>query len=537
MAGAASLALSKSDFYREIGKSQQLINEIYKQIFVNYVDELDPAAFTKASIHGMTKNLDPYSVYLEDEDLHSINLLAKGKYGGIGIELGLRNKKLSVISPMDGGPAKMAGILSGDVILKIDEHHVEDISLNEAANFLRGKKGTSVVLTIKRFSQKELLTFNLIRSTIDVKDVTYSNMLNESTGYVRLNRFSLNAGSAMRSALQDLLNQNAHEIIIDLRNNPGGLLNAAVSILDLLIPKGEVLVTTKGRTKDSNKTFISRRSPIVPEDVKIVVLINQGSASASEIVSGTIQDLDRGLILGEKSFGKGLVQRVFGIDNYRSLKITTAKYYIPSGRLIQKRDYIDNKYVLNKVLEDSVFYTQNGRMVAGGGGITPDSTIKSKRFSVLANKYSNYGIFFSFAQKFKYDYKNLADVINDDLILQKFKTFTDSLDIPIQLPGEENFKLLQQELHGLDSSNVQTNQAFSVLSDFYETQTDVMFQEESEKLKEILFVEFAGMIDGTEGRIKQILKNDNVLNTALAILESDLTYELALSQNAGSKKF
>ena len=485
----------------------------------------------------MTQNLDPYSVYMEDEEHHSIDALAKGKYGGIGIELGLRNKKLSVISPMDGGPAKSAGILSGDIILEIDDHDVEQISLREAANFMRGEKGTPVVLKIKRYGRKEILTFNLNRALIDVKDITYSGMLNESTGYIRLNRFSLNAPAAMRLALLDLLDQNAGEIIVDLRNNPGGLLNSAVSILDLFIPKGEVLVTTKGRTKDSNKSFSSKNYPIVPLDIKMVVLINQGSASASEIVSGTIQDLDRGLILGEKSFGKGLVQRVLGIDKARSLKITTAEYYIPSGRLIQKRDYIDSKYILNRIEEDSLFFTKNGRSVKGGGGITPDSTVKSLKLPVLSAKYSNYGIFFSFAQKNKYEYKNLADVIGDETLLTKFKIFTDSLEIPIQLPGEENLKLLKQELFSLDSTKIETNQAFNTLSDFYEKQMDIMFVQESKQLKERLIVEFASLIEGTEGRIKQILKNDIVLLTALDLLHNEISYELAISQNSGTKKF
>lgn len=485
----------------------------------------------------MTKNLDPYTVYIEDEEHYSIDVMAKGRYGGIGIELGLRNKKLSVISPMDGGPAKSAGILSGDIIIKIDEHDAEHISLREAANFMRGEKGTPVVLKIKRYGRKEILTFNLNRALIEVKDITYSAMLNESTGYIRLNRFSLNAPAAMRKALVDLLDRNAGEIIIDLRNNPGGLLNSAVSILDLFIPKGEILVTTAGRTKDSNKSFLSKNSPIVPLDIKLVVLINQGSASASEIVSGAIQDLDRGLIMGEKSFGKGLVQRVLGIDKTRSLKITTAKYFIPSGRLIQKRDYIDKKFVLNRIEEDSLFFTKNGRSVQGGGGITPDSTVKALKLPVLAAKYSNYGIFFSFAQKNKYEYKNLTDVIADETLISKFRIFTDSLEIPIQLPGEENLKLLKQELFSLDSTKIETIRALSTLSDFYEKQIDIMFDQESKQLQERIIVEFAGLIEGTEGRIKQILKNDNVLQTALDLLQNEISYELAISLDSGSKKF
>ena len=232
-----SLAFTQSSFYRKIGQSQRLFNQVYNQIFSTYVDELDPDAFTKASIQGITQNLDPYTVYMVEDEQHQINLLSQGKYGGVGIQLGYRNKTMSVIAPMDGGPAKTAGIMSGDVILKVDKEDVKKMTFNEAATKIRGEKGTEVQLTIKRFSVDDPIVFNLIRSDITVKDVTYSGMLSPSTGYVRLNRFSRNSPNEMYLAFQSLLEENAKELIIDLRDNPGGLLSsAAVSYTHLTLP-------------------------------------------------------------------------------------------------------------------------------------------------------------------------------------------------------------------------------------------------------------------------------------------------------------
>ena len=336
-----SLAITQSSYYRKIGKSQQLINRVYNQIFSTYVHQIDPETFTKDAINGITQKLDPFTEYMVDDEQHNINVLSKGKYGGVGIQLSYRNNTMSVVAPMDGGPAKSAGIISGDIILKVDDIDVKKFSFNEAAAIIRGEKGTNVKLSVKRFGDSDPIEFNLTRSEIIVKTGTYAGMLTESTGYIRLNRFNKNSPIELQKSISSLLNDKATSLIFDLRDNAGGLLTAAVCMLDMMIDKNTTLVSTKGRTKDSNRTFYSRRDPIIPKDIKIAILINQGSASASEIVAGSIQDLDRGIVIGQKSFGKGLVQTQYSFDDKRSIKITTARYYIPSGRFIQKRDYID----------------------------------------------------------------------------------------------------------------------------------------------------------------------------------------------------
>lgn len=526
--GAISLAVTQSSLYRQIGQSQRLFNQVYNQIFSTYVDELDPEAFTKASIQSITQNLDPYTVFMVEDEQHQINVLSKGKYGGVGIQLGYRNKTMSVVAPMDGGPAKKAGIISGDVILKVNDEDVKKMTFNEAASNIRGKKGTEVKLTIKRYSEDDPIVFNLVRSTIKVKEITYSGMLSPSTGYVRLNRFSRNTPNEMHKAFQQLLNQNSKEIIIDLRDNPGGLLSSAVAILDMIIQKDSPLVSTKGRAKDSNRSFYSRRKPLIPDDIKIAVLINQGSASASEIVAGAIQDLDRGIILGQKSYGKGLVQSQYEIDDKRSIKVTTARYYIPSGRFIQKRDYIDDKYILNKTEEDSVFTTMNGRNVLANGGITPDSTITPERMAALSSQYWRRGYFYSFAQQNKHRYQTFSEVLDDLTIIDKFNEFIKEQEDDIQLPGEKELGQVKEKIAALDSMNAEANQALETLSQFYANQEEKSIASESEDIRQVIILEFAGLMNGPEGRVKQALKDDKIVKVALDILSDKLVYETSL---------
>ena len=526
--GAISLAVTQSSLYRQIGQSQRLFNQVYNQIFSTYVDELDPEAFTKASIQSITQNLDPYTVFMVEDEQHQINILSKGKYGGVGIQLGYRNKTMSVVAPIDGGPAKKAGIMSGDVILKVNDEDVKKMTFNAAASKIRGKKGTEVKLTIKRYSEEDPIVFNLVRSTIKVEEITYSGMLSPSTGYVRLNRFSRNTPNEMRKAFQQLLNQDSKEIIIDLRDNPGGLLSSAVAILDMIIQKDSPLVSTKGRTKDSNRSFYSRSKPLIPDDVNIAVLINQGSASASEIVAGAIQDLDRGIILGQKSYGKGLVQSQYEIDDKRSIKVTTARYYIPSGRFIQKRDYIDDKYILNKTEEDSVFTTMSGRNVLGNGGITPDSTITPERMAALSSQYWRRGYFYSFAQQNKHRYQTFSEVLDDLTIIDKFNEFIKEQEDDIQLPGEKELGQVKEKIAALDSMNAEANQALETLSQFYANQEEQSIALESVDIGQIIILEFAGLMNGPEGRVKQALKDDKIVKVALDILSDKLVYETSL---------
>ena len=526
--GIFSLALTQSSYYRKISKSQELINRVYNQIFSTYVHQIDPEAFTKAAINGITEKLDPFTEFMVDDEQHNINVLSKGKYGGVGIQLSYRNNTMSVVAPMDGGPAKSAGIISGDIILKVDDIDVKEYSFNEAAAKIRGEKGSIVKLTIKRFGDDDPIDFSLIRSEIIVKTVTYSGMLSKDTGYIRLNRFNRNTPFEMQNSISTLLNNDATALIFDLRDNAGGLLTSAISMLDMMIVKSTTLVSTKGRTKDSNRTFYSRRDPIIPKEVKIAILINQGSASASEIVAGSVQDLDRGIIIGQKSFGKGLVQTQYSFDEKRSIKITTARYYIPSGRFIQKRDYIDNKYIMNASDEDSIFTTIGGRTVYGNGGITPDSTIEPSTMKSLTSQYWRSGYFYSFSQENKHHYASFKSVLNDDSLLDKFKNYTESKE-SVDLPGEKELNIVIEKISELDSTDIRTNDALNLLSDFYDREEGKRRESEQNEIRELILLEFAGLFNGTEGRLKQALKNDETVQVALDVLSNNSSYQASLS--------
>lgn len=526
--GIFSLALTQSSYYRKISKSQELINRVYNQIFSTYVHQIDPEAFTKAAINGITEKLDPFTEFMVDDEQHNINVLSKGKYGGVGIQLSYRNNTMSVVAPMDGGPAKSAGIISGDIILKVDDIDVKEYSFNEAAAKIRGEKGSTVILTIKRFGDDDPIDFSLIRSEIIVKTVTYSGMLSKDTGYIRLNRFNRNTPFEMQNSISTLLNNDATALIFDLRDNAGGLLTSAISMLDMMTVKNTTLVSTKGRTKDSNRTFSSRRDPIIPKDVKIAILINQGSASASEIVAGSVQDLDRGIIIGQKSFGKGLVQTQYSFDEKRSIKITTARYYIPSGRFIQKRDYIDNKYIMNASDEDSIFTTIGGRTVYGNGGITPDSTIEPSTMKSLTSQYWRSGYFYSFSQENKHHYSSFKSVLNDDSLLDKFKNYTESKE-SVDLPGEKELNIVIEKISELDSTDIRANDALNLLSDFYDREEDKRRESEQDEIRELILLEFAGLFNGTEGRLKQALKNDETVQVALDVLSNSSSYQASLS--------
>lgn len=529
-----SITFTQTSFYRKIANSQSLINQVYTQIFSTYVDQLDPEAFTKSSINSITENLDPYTTLLVEDEQYNINLLTDGKYGGVGIQLGYRDKEMTVISPMIDSPAQKAGIIGGDIIVKIDETDVKDLSFNDAAAKIRGRRGTKVKLTVKRYGVADPLQFDLTRSRIDVKDVTYAGMISPQTGYIRLNRFSRFTPRDFQKELLEMNKQNLSELIIDLRDNTGGLLSAAVNILDMLVDKELPLVSTKGRTKESNRAFFSKRDPIISNDIKIIVLINEGSASASEIVAGAIQDLDRGLVLGKKSFGKGLVQTAYEVDKKRTLKITTARYFIPSGRFIQKRDYIDKKFLLNQAVEDSLFKTKSGRIVYGNGGITPDSTVNETKMSVITTQYWRKGYFYSYAQKNKFLYNNFDEVERDANLTSKFIDFTKDRD-QISLPGKKELSFLEKSLQDLDSTNFSIRQAVQTISDFYESKIVEKTLDESNDMRDILLLEFAGLFNGPRGRIEQSFKTDNVLKAAKTIISDQYLYSYTFKNHQNLK--
>jgi len=515
----------QKDIYKQVRKNQALMNDVYRHLVTNYVDDIDLDAFTKMSINNMLYDLDPYTIYMENEERSGIEMLTKGKYGGVGIQIGKREKVLTVISPMEESPAKRAGILSGDKIIKIDGKETESMSMDDAAKNIRGKKGSTVLLSIQRYGEADLIDFELIREDIKVNDISFAGMLDDQTGYIRLTRFSRNSDKEMKKSIQKLLDEKMTGLILDLRDNPGGLLNAAVNILDYFIDEGETLVWTEGKTKKSNRKYISKSEPLVPKDVNITVLVNQGSASASEIVAGTLQDLDRGVVVGRSTFGKGLVQTVYNIDRDKSLKITTAKYYIPSGRLIQKPGYLPEELLADTTKPDSNYQTKGGRVVSGQGGITPDYSVELDRVSPILSASWRQGLFFNFVQKHKMDYESYDEVVTDTSIINQFEDYIYSSDLDILMEGESNYYDMKEKLFKLDSNSVQIQGAIDILDDYFESIAINQFDIEKEKLHHWLLVEFADYFHNTEGRIKVSATKDKDIQKALTILHDPVIYE------------
>ncbi|MFH1850890.1 MAG: S41 family peptidase [Candidatus Neomarinimicrobiota bacterium] len=522
--GFGSLALTKSELFKQLEQSQKIFHWVNREIITKYVDDIDIDAFTKKSIQHTLSELDPYTVYMVDEERDGLDMLTYGKYGGVGIQISVREGRLTVVAPIDDTPAQRAGIISGDRILSIDGKPTDAMNLDEAAKMIRGDKGTSLVITIERFSSEEPIEFSLVREDIIVNDVAYSGMLDERTGYIRLTQFSKNSVTEMRDALKELKDQNAQSIILDLRDNPGGLLQSAIGVLDLLVPKGETLLTTKGKSKESNRTFKAVSNPVIGDDVKLAVLINGGSASASEIVAGALQDLDRAVVLGDRSFGKGLVQTVYNFDGNHSLKMTTAKYYIPSGRLIQKPNYNNAEVIAWTAVQDSNFTTLGGRTVKGGGGIFPDVEVSNERAETLVRECWRKGLFFSFAQENRDRFASQDAILIDAELLSDFKSFLDRHELDLPISGESALDEARDKLTVIDSTNAELNLAFQQINKFIDAQEAILFDREVDQIRLGLRMEFANLFSGTEGRVKVSLTDDRVVQKALGVLNNKDSY-------------
>ena len=521
-----AIAATRDDIYRKIKDSQRTINNVYKYLITHYVDDIDLEKFTKMSIDNMLSDLDPYTVYLVDDQKSGLDMLTNGKYGGIGIQIGKRDNVITVIAPTEDSPAKRAGILAGDVLIKIDGKDTESMSMDDAAKLIRGKKGTDVILTIERFNESELIDFTLTREDIPVKDVSYFGMLDESIGYIRLTRFSKNSHLEVEKAIKSLMGNDMKSLVLDLRDNPGGLLNSAVKILDLFIEKKELLVWTDGKARQSNKRYFSKNDPIVSNDIQIAVLINGGSASASEIVAGVMQDLDRGVVIGRKSFGKGLVQTVYNIDRNKALKVTTAKYYIPSGRLIQKSGYLPDELLADTVALDTLFETIGGREVKSGDGITPDYVIELENRNPILLACLRKGVFFSYVQKNKHMYDSFEDVNNDPILLDQLEEYimNHEEDLNIKLEGENAYLDTKETLMNLDSNDISIAGAIQLLDSYFEEKAITQFDRERKDIKDWLLMEFAKQFDGEKGRMKISQRIDEDITKAMDILDDPFTY-------------
>lgn len=404
------LALSPpADPYFDIAKNLDIFATLFREVNAFYVDEVNPESLIQTGIHGMLENLDPYTDFIREEDMEAFTIQTTGQYAGIGALITTLNQKNVVTHPYENFPAHRAGIKVGDEIVAIDGTNVKGKTTRETSALLKGSPHSDVTVVVNR--QGKELSFKLTREQIKINNVTYRGMVSDGIGYIRMEEFTPGAAKEVEDALTELKGQGARKFILDLRDNPGGLLYEAVNIVNLFIPKGKEVVSTRGKVKEWNKTYSTLNIPVDLQS-QLVVLVNGSSASASEIVAGSLQDYDRAVLIGQKTFGKGLVQTTRQLPYQAQVKITTARYHIPSGRCIQALDYGHRaKDGSVKKFADSTktaFKTSHGRTVFDGGGLDPDIAIGREPYPSALIQLAESGLLFEYANKYCFEHPSLG---------------------------------------------------------------------------------------------------------------------------------
>ncbi len=520
---------TKTDYYQELSDNIRLYFDVMLTLNENYVDTANIEELMNEGIRAMLSKTDPYTVLLKDNEMDHYNELSKGTYGGIGIYLGTsgNDKRLTVISPMDDTPASKVGLRAGDQIMFIEDKNTFGMSVRDASVHLKGEPGTKVRLRIKRINSDKLLDFNLTRASIEIKNIPYSEMIESEIGYIKVTEFSATLYHDFIKEIESLISKGAKSLVIDLRYNPGGLLESAVKLSGAFLPKNQVVVSTKGRGVESEIKYRTYLEPVDTE-IPIVVLINGSSASASEIFAGAIQDQDRGVIVGENSFGKGLVQQLFDVGNYkkRNLKLTIRKYYTPSGRLIQKDDIFGDK----KGKTDTVYFRslKNSRELPSGLGITPDVLIES----VKTTDYIAYLRMNNFFSDFVYEYFNKKEVHDfsgkiDDEVLSEFRDFLNLKNKKYVSPTEflaDSLLKLSKE-HSLGD---EITRRISVLKHDISGLNDNQLELNIEDIRFNLSIEFGVFINGNREKYRLLNTRDEQLKEAVRILKDGHRYKSIL---------
>jgi carboxyl-terminal processing protease len=519
--------LPENDIFFKIGKSIDVFGRVYREIAANYVDEVDPEKFMEAGIDGMLETLDPYTVYIERENGDEVELITNGKYGGIGVTIGQRDGSIQVISVMEGYSAQRQGVLPGDHILEIDGVDVTSKKPDEVRSLTRGDPGTEVHVTIAREGETQAIAFVLIREEIQIKNVTYAGFVEPGIGYIRLERFSKTAGDEVRTALRDLkLKGEIRGLMVDLRGNPGGLLDAAVDVVSKFVPRGSTIVTTRGRRPEAEKQYQSVEEPMLPE-VPLVLLTDRNSASASEIVAGAVQDLDRGLIVGTRTFGKGLVQTILPLNYGAQLKITTARYYTPSGRSIQEIDYLHkNRDGVFSVFADSLkkeFRTASGRSVLEHGGIVPDSVVEDADVGPMVRQLQRKSIFFQFANSYVAAHPKEELRGATDSVMKDFRKYLEDQKFDFQEETENDVKALRETATKLHYSPEVLKDLDRVTADLAAEKTRG-FERYEDHIRRELNMELMARLRGETGRIQASFTGDTVLATGIALLKEHAQY-------------
>lgn len=459
----------RSDFF-EIAKQIEIFTTLFKELNMNYVDKTNPAELMDTAIKSMLQDLDPYTHYWNEQDVETAKINNSGEYTGIGATVALRNNKILIVEPYENYPADKAGLKAGDEIIKIGDVRVDDFDEN-AGELLKGSPNSKVDLTYLR--QGEPHTTVLTRGAVEIKAVPFYKKLEKEIGYIVLSQFNRNASEETKSALKELKEQGATTIILDLRGNPGGLLSEAINVANIFLEEGELVTSTKSSIEKYNKAYRTTRKPI-DTSIPLAVLINGRSASASEIVAGSLQDLDRAVVIGARSFGKGLVQRPKDLTYGTQLKVTISRYYTPSGRCIQALDYRnrdeEGRAIRIKTEDYNEFSTRNGRKVYDGGGISPDVKMKTSEYSNITNALLAQNAIFEYATHYYYSNKmeDAKDFNFTEKDYESFLKFLKTTDFNYQTYTEKYLTDLMEvaKTEGLNEDIAQEyNTIFSVIED------------------------------------------------------------------------
>ncbi len=526
---------SQNTNYFETSKNIEIFTDLYKELDMFYVDEVNSGDLIKTAIDEMLNSLDPYTTYIPESDIEDYRFMTTGQYGGIGAMITKRGDYVLISEPYEGFPAQKAGLMAGDKILEVNGKSAKGKTTEELSSILKGQPNTEVTILIERDGETFAKKFN--REKVTVKSVPYYGFLEDGIAYIKLRSFTRNCANDIKSALSDLKSeQELKGIILDLRSNPGGLLNESIDIVNLFVDKGEEIVTTKGKIKDWDKTYVAKYNP-VDEKTPLIVLINSNSASASEIVSGSVQDLDRGLIIGRRSFGKGLVQQSRKLPYNSQLKVTVAKYYIPSGRCIQALDYSNRNEdgSVGKVPDSliSTFYTRNGREVKDGGGVTPDIKTENEEVSDISISLMNKRLVFDFATQFRYKNEKIESIENFEITDEIFNNFVEFLsDKEYQYTtATEDALDIFKEITDEEGTSDLILEEFNLLTEKIKFNKENDLENNKEEIKEFISNEIVSRYYYQEGRIIDRLKHDKDIDEALRLFKNMDEYHSLLKTN------
>lgn len=530
--GVLATASKQVEDYFEVSKNLDIFTTVYKEVNLSYVDEVKPGNLVREAVDAMLGSLDPYTNFYSEAQAEDYRFQVTGSYGGIGAIVKKHGENLVIDKPYEGYPAQKAGLRAGDILTKVDGKSVIGKTSSQLSDLLKGTAGTTVVLTINRPDNGEM-EFSLKRAQVKVKNVPYFGMINNETGYIKLTGFTPDAGLETHTALEKLKEQGAQNVIFDLRGNGGGLLHEAVNIVNVFVKKGEQIVSTKGKERENDRVYKTLNTP-VDTDIPLAVLIDKGSASASEIVSGSFQDLDRGVLIGTQSFGKGLVQSTRMLSYNTQMKITTAKYYIPSGRCIQRLDYSHKKNGSAVSIADSLkqtFYTSNKREVVDGQGVNPDVEVGLPELSKIAASLVRNDLIFDYATWYRNRHDSIVEpkrfhISESDY--QEFKSFIEGKDYSYETDTEKALESLEQKMKN-EKYNAVIGDKFNELKSEFEAKKQGDIDRHKDEIIELLETEIASRYYYDRAFVESTFDEDADIQEALKLFANPERYRTILA--------